>query len=159
MAILTAKDLSFAYEGKTVLEGVSFSLSAGDYLCVVGENGSGKSNLGLALFDLVNHLTQKFKKDNYYNSFTFGGDLNLNVQFEYTFKFGTQIIEYQYKKNASGILVEESLLVDGIVSFNRKRHQLELDEEQFPIDPNAKSPLTLWMRTQGSSLILREDLL
>ena len=43
MAILTCRDMSFAYDGKTVLEGVNFSLSAGDYLCVVGENGSGKS--------------------------------------------------------------------------------------------------------------------
>lgn len=45
MAILTCRDMSFAYDGKTVLEGVNFSLSAGDYLCVVGENGSGKSTL------------------------------------------------------------------------------------------------------------------
>ncbi len=52
MAILTAKDLSFAYDGKTVLEGVDFSLSAGDYLCVVGENGSGKSTLIKGLLGL-----------------------------------------------------------------------------------------------------------
>ena len=52
MAILTAKDLSFAYDGKTVLEGVNFSLSAGDYLCVVGENGSGKSTLIKGLLGL-----------------------------------------------------------------------------------------------------------
>ena len=108
---------------------------------IYGPNGSGKSNFGLALFDIVNHLTQKFKKDNYYNSFTFGGDIKSNVQFEYVFKFGTQIIEYQYKKNASGILVEESLVVDGIVSFNRKPHQLKLDETQFPINPIAKRNL------------------
>lgn len=50
MAILTCEDLSFAYEGRSVLESVSFSLEAGSYLCVVGENGSGKSTLikGLA---------------------------------------------------------------------------------------------------------------
>lgn len=52
MAILTAKDLCFAYDGKTVLEGVDFSLSAGDYLCVVGENGSGKSTLVKGLLGL-----------------------------------------------------------------------------------------------------------
>lgn len=45
MAIIKCEDLSFAYEGKRVLEGVNFSLNAGDYLCVVGENGSGKSTL------------------------------------------------------------------------------------------------------------------
>ena len=52
MAILTCRDMSFAYDGKTVLEGVNFSLSAGDYLCVVGENGSGKSTLMRGLLGL-----------------------------------------------------------------------------------------------------------
>lgn len=52
MAILECKDLRFAYEGKTVLEQVSFSLNAGDYLCVVGANGSGKSTLIRGLLGL-----------------------------------------------------------------------------------------------------------
>ena len=52
MTILECKDLSFSYEGKRVLEGVNFSLSAGDYLCVVGENGSGKSTLIKGLLGL-----------------------------------------------------------------------------------------------------------
>ena len=41
MAILKCEDLSFAYEGRQVLSNVNFTLSAGSYLCVVGENGSG----------------------------------------------------------------------------------------------------------------------
>ncbi len=52
MAIITAKDLSFAYDGRTVLEDVNFTLSAGDYLCIVGENGSGKSTLVKGLLGL-----------------------------------------------------------------------------------------------------------
>ena len=52
MAILTVKDTSFSYDGRTVLEGVDFSLTAGDYLCIVGENGSGKSTLIKGLLGL-----------------------------------------------------------------------------------------------------------
>ena len=52
MAILNCENLSFAYDGRTVLEDVNFSLNAGDYLCVVGENGSGKSTLIKGLLGL-----------------------------------------------------------------------------------------------------------
>lgn len=45
MAQITCKDLSFSYDGETVLSGINFSLEAGSYLCIVGENGSGKSTL------------------------------------------------------------------------------------------------------------------
>ena len=45
MAILTAKNLSVGYEGKSVLENINFEIEAGDYFCIVGENGSGKSTL------------------------------------------------------------------------------------------------------------------
>ena len=52
MKILTCKDLCISYDGKRVLENVSFSLDEGDYLCVVGENGSGKSTLIKGLLGL-----------------------------------------------------------------------------------------------------------
>lgn len=45
MAQLTCKDVSFTYDGQTVLSDINFSVDAGSYLCVVGENGSGKTTL------------------------------------------------------------------------------------------------------------------
>ena len=45
MALLACNNLTLGYEGQRLVESLSFSLSAGDYLCVVGENGSGKSTL------------------------------------------------------------------------------------------------------------------
>ena len=52
MAILKCTDASFAYDGREVLENVSFTMDAGDYLCIVGENGSGKSTLIKGLLGL-----------------------------------------------------------------------------------------------------------
>ncbi|MGI6004171.1 MAG: metal ABC transporter ATP-binding protein [Christensenellales bacterium] len=52
MALITCRDVSFAYEGQTVVSGLNFSVNSGDYLCIVGENGSGKSTLVKGLLRL-----------------------------------------------------------------------------------------------------------
>ena len=43
MAQITCNNLTLAYDRKPVLTGLSFSVSEGEYLCIVGENGTGKS--------------------------------------------------------------------------------------------------------------------
>ena len=78
-----------------------------------GPNGSGKTNLSMALFDVVNHLTQKFKKPDYYKNFIYAGRPDALVEFEYSFKFGEQVVEYNYAKARDGKLINESLTVDG----------------------------------------------
>ena len=39
--ILECDKLSASYDGTKVLSELSFSLNEGDYLCILGENGSG----------------------------------------------------------------------------------------------------------------------
>lgn len=43
--LITCRDLAFAYEGRTVLHDVNFSVASGEYWFIVGGNGSGKSTL------------------------------------------------------------------------------------------------------------------
>lgn len=52
MAQLTCQNLRVGYDGKSVLQDLSFEVFAGDYLCIVGENGSGKSTLMKTLLGL-----------------------------------------------------------------------------------------------------------
>ena len=56
MALLKVEDLSLGYEGKAILEGLSFTVHEGDYLCIVGENGSGKTTLMRTLLHLQEPL-------------------------------------------------------------------------------------------------------
>ena len=52
MAQITCNDITLAYNGKPVLTNLSFSVSEGEYLCIVGENGTGKSTLIRAILGL-----------------------------------------------------------------------------------------------------------
>ena len=59
MALLSCRDLSLGYEGKAILEHISFEVNAGDYLCIVGENGSGKTTLMKTILGLIHPLRGK----------------------------------------------------------------------------------------------------
>jgi len=54
--LITCQNVSFGYEGQTVVRGLSFSLAQGDYLWVLGENGSGKTTLIKGLLRLLNPM-------------------------------------------------------------------------------------------------------
>lgn len=79
---------------------------------IYGKNGTGKSSLGIALFDLIRHLmdTKPFDEkylDPYKN-------LNLPeaepVSFAYTFRFGADRVEYRYEKLSINELLRETLI-------------------------------------------------
>lgn len=80
---------------------------------IYGKNGSGKSNLALAIFDLLNHLSVgvTLNKD-YYANFVNGERPSSPVEFEYSFLFGNTIIDYKYSKDRRGKLIKEELCVN-----------------------------------------------
>ncbi len=45
MKQIEVKNISMAYSGKTVLEHIDFHINEGDYILIIGENGTGKSTL------------------------------------------------------------------------------------------------------------------
>lgn len=57
--ILECKDVTLGYENRIVAENINFSIDEGDYLCIVGENGTGKSTLIKTLLGLINPLQGK----------------------------------------------------------------------------------------------------
>lgn len=61
--ILECEDVSLGYDGKAVVEHLSFDVRQGDYLCVIGENGSGKSTLIKTLLGLIKPVSGKVVLD------------------------------------------------------------------------------------------------
>lgn len=53
MSLISCKNLSVAYDGKVVVNNLSFEVEDGDAVCIVGENGSGKTTLMKSLLGLV----------------------------------------------------------------------------------------------------------
>ena len=80
---------------------------------VYGINSSGKSNLGLALLDIVCHLTDKQKLLQHYTYYSNMNNAKSVVTFEYTFAFDGVEVKYCYKKTDVMSLLFEQLFIDG----------------------------------------------
>ena len=52
--LFECKKVSFGYENQQVIKDLSFQVQEGEYVCVVGENGSGKTMLMRVIAGLVN---------------------------------------------------------------------------------------------------------
>ena len=117
---LTPSDYEFNTEAINSLERV---ISKG---LIYGFNGCGKSVLGLALLDIMTHLTDKSRTVNDYFPY-----LNLkntsmhSVLFEYEFVFLNSTVVYRYRKAGLDNLLEESLLIDGheVISYDYQQHK------------------------------------
>ena len=80
---------------------------------IYGFNGCGKSCLGLAIFDLILHLTDKEKGlANYEPYLNLDNAASTPACFEYHFRFGDSTVIYRYKKGGLNILLEETLSIN-----------------------------------------------
>jgi len=85
-------------------------------MIVYGRNSVGKSNLGLALFDIVSHLTDKNVTPDLYNYYL-NSDGGESASFKYEFLFDSDIVVYHYSKDRKRNLIQESISLNGILLF------------------------------------------
>ena len=80
---------------------------------IYGRNSVGKSNFGLAMFDIVSHLSSKNVTPNLYDYYLNVSSLNDYAEFHYVFQFDNNLVDYLYKKNEKRNLIYEKLSLDG----------------------------------------------
>ena len=73
---------------------------------IYGINSSGKSNLGLAIFDIITHLTDKQKLLSSYDFYLNMSGRKSFAEFEYTFMFDGHEVVYRYSKNDVNTMID-----------------------------------------------------
>ena len=88
---------------------------------IYGHNGVGKSNLALAIFDIIEHLTDRQRNEaiykNYLNAYS---DSNV-AEFYFEFLINSKIVSYEYRKTNYKTIAFERFDIDGeeLVYFDR----------------------------------------
>lgn len=100
---------------------------------IYGKNGTGKSSLGIALFDIVIHLTDKENiRPQYIINCINAETGNTTATFKYVFQFGDDVVEYEYNKRDAFNLINEKLTINEKLMiffdyFNREKNYLDAD--------------------------------
>lgn len=63
MTQITCRDLTIGYGSRIILKHLNFTVNKGDYLCIIGENGSGKSSLMRTILNLQNPINGQILYD------------------------------------------------------------------------------------------------
>ncbi|MFZ7987555.1 AAA family ATPase [Fusobacterium watanabei] len=95
-----------------------------NFALIYGSNGSGKSNLGLAIFDILFHITDYSMPNHLYQDYLYGnGILENSAEFIYNLLLDGYNIEYRYIKRDKNNLIEEELKVNNeiLIYMNRDK--------------------------------------
>lgn len=86
-------------------------------LIVYGKNAVGKTNLGLALFDIVTHLVDRYVSPSLYDYYLNNQGKYEYATFHYVFQFDEDEVDYTYKKSAVDDIQFESLSINRQLFF------------------------------------------
>lgn len=98
---------SYAFNSECIKNGVV------NNALVYGHNGVGKSNLGLAIFDIIGHLNDTKNNTLEYSNYLNALNDSETAHFQYEFLFNENKVVYEYKKTDNKTIVFERFSIDG----------------------------------------------
>lgn len=89
-------------------------------IIIYGQNATGKTNFGLALFDIISHLTSKNVTPGLYEYYLNADGMKVNyAEFHYVFQFGLDIVDYLYRKTDVKTLIYEKLTLNNQIMLEQ----------------------------------------
>ncbi len=86
-------------------------------LIIYGKNSVGKTNFGLAIFDIVPHLTDRNVTPGLYDYYLNADSNTGYAEFTYIFQFGPNELNYTYRKTEFDKLLYEKLFINNDVLY------------------------------------------
>jgi len=98
-------------------------------IIVYGKNAAGKSNLGIALFDITTHLTDKNVTPGVYDYYLNADGESEYAEFHYVFKLESGDVDYVYRKNDMRKLLFERISLNNeiIMSYDYVKQSGDLE--------------------------------
>lgn len=117
---------------------------------IYGRNGVGKSNLALAIFDIIEHLTDKNKEEDKYKNYLNSYNKSKTAKFYYEFLIDSIIVGYEYIKSDYKTLIFEKLSINGkeVIRFDR-----ENDNNQFTVQLKGAETLNTTIKDNQLSVV------
>lgn len=129
---------------------------------IYGRNSRGKSNFGLAMFDITNHLVDKNVGPTLYDNYI--NDCSVDANFKYIFEFDGVDLEYSYTKKTRKKLLAEKLVINNELIFDCNYSNEELIDTGLKMKfPNLQyifnDDISLLKYLLNNSIINEEDIL
>lgn len=126
---------------------------------IYGINSCGKSNLGLAIMDIITHLTDKQKLLQSYDYYLNMSGRKSFAEFEYVFAFGENKVVYNYRKSDVNTLQVESLSINDkevvYYDFTKKEGFTLLEgSETLNATINSNSPISRVKYVNSNSILV-----
>lgn len=116
---------------------------------IYGKNSVGKSNFGLALFDIVTHLSEKNVTPGVYDYYLNINNKEGNAEFRYVFKFEDDEIDYRYKKDSNQSLTYEYISLNSKVLIDYDYTSKSGDVEEL----KKLAPTLNWVFQSDNSIL------